>query len=167
MVLVDSHGRVLQFSESVAQLVGWPASSAGRRRLPSPLHAFLTEASTRRKHTCFVTVNGTRLRVDCYRLAETGGASPTDYALYIQRDDPKALRAANAAHILGLTRRQQEVCARIADGQEYREIAAELGISASTVIDHVRRIHRHLGVRNRAKLVALLEQAATGAEVTV
>jgi DNA-binding CsgD family transcriptional regulator len=58
------------------------------------------------------------------------------------------------------------VCARIADGQEYREIAAELGISPSTVIDHVRRIHRRLGVRNRAKLVALLEQAAAGGAVS-
>ena len=166
MVLVDSRGRVLQFSESVAQLVGWPTSTAGRR-LPGQLHAFLTEASTRRKHTCFVTLNGTRLRVDCYWLADTGGTTSRQYALYVQRDDPKALRAANAAHSLGLTRRQQEVCARIADGQEYREIAAELGISASTVIDHVRRIHRRLGVRNRAKLVALLEQTATGAEISV
>lgn len=163
MVLVDARGRVLQFSSAVTELMGWAASGATPRRLPTPLHALVTEPSTRRKATCYLTLNGSRLRVDCYLLAESDSPNVQHYALHLRRDEPLGLRAANAARSLGLTPRQQEICSRIADGEEYREIAAALGISASTVVDHVRRIHRRLGVRSRAKLIMLLEQTANGA----
>ena len=165
MLLVDARGRVLQFSSAVAELIGWAAAGALPRRLPTPLHALVTEPSTRRKASCFVSLNGSRLRVDCYLLAESDSAKPQHYALHLRRDDPLVLRAANAARTLGLTLRQQQICARIADGEEYREIATALGISASTVVDHVRRIHRRLGVRSRTKLILLLEQTANGAAV--
>jgi DNA-binding CsgD family transcriptional regulator len=129
------------------------------------MRAFLTDVGRRRKPICVITVNGARLRIHCYLMSESGDPGSLRYALHVQRDEPKALRAANGARTLGLTARQQEICARIADGREYREIAADLGISTSTVVDHVRRIHRRLGVHNRSTLVALLEQADNAAGV--
>jgi PAS domain S-box-containing protein len=54
-----------------------------------------------------------------------------------------------------LTTREREVLAMVAMGRGTSWIAAELGISASTVETHVRRCLEKLGARNRAHAIAL------------
>jgi DNA-binding CsgD family transcriptional regulator len=49
-----------------------------------------------------------------------------------------------------LTPRQAQILARLATGMTMREIAAELGISVSTVKNHLAVIYRTLGVHNSA-----------------
>ena len=55
-----------------------------------------------------------------------------------------------------LTARQREVLALMAAGRGNREIAAELGISLSTVKTHVENILRVMGAENRTEAAALL-----------
>ena len=62
---------------------------------------------------------------------------------------PRALEA------LGLTRRQAEVLAWLAQGKANHEIAALLAISASTVARHVEAIFAALGVRTRTAAAAV------------
>ena len=54
-----------------------------------------------------------------------------------------------------LTAREREVLAMVAMGRGTSWIAAELGISASTVETHVRNCLEKLGARNRAHAIAL------------
>lgn len=59
----------------------------------------------------------------------------------------------------GLTPREAEVAACIAQGLTNREIAAELEVSTNTVQNHVRSLLAKLGVRSRAAVAARLEEA--------
>lgn len=54
----------------------------------------------------------------------------------------------------GLTERQTEVCAYLAQGLSNEQIAAKLFISEDTVKSHLRHIFKNLGFATRAELVA-------------
>ncbi len=53
-----------------------------------------------------------------------------------------------------LTPRQREVCRVLVQGCSNAEIAAKLGISVSTVQNHLHSILRKLGVRRRGEVMA-------------
>lgn len=55
-----------------------------------------------------------------------------------------------------LTPRQREVASRLAKGMSEKEIAFDLGVSTHTAHDHVKAIHRVLGVRSRGELLVRL-----------
>lgn len=52
-----------------------------------------------------------------------------------------------------LSRRQSDALRGLADGKVYKEIAVELGTSASTVRSHLHNVYRKLGVADRAQAV--------------
>jgi len=54
---------------------------------------------------------------------------------------------------LGLTRREQQLVQMIGRGSTNKEIAAELNISEQTVKNHIHRMLRKVGVRNRLQAV--------------
>ena len=58
-----------------------------------------------------------------------------------------------------LTARQREVAVAVAQGLGNREIAARLGVSPTTVHDHVAALHTAYGTRARVELVAALSAA--------
>jgi predicted ATPase/DNA-binding NarL/FixJ family response regulator len=62
--------------------------------------------------------------------------------------------ASTAAAPGGLTRRELEIAALIADGRSNKAIAAELVISPATVARHVANIMSKLGFRSRAQIAA-------------
>jgi DNA-binding CsgD family transcriptional regulator len=53
-----------------------------------------------------------------------------------------------------LTPRQRQVLSGLAGGESEKEVAARLGISAHTLHDHVKAVHRAYGVRSRGELLA-------------
>lgn len=53
-----------------------------------------------------------------------------------------------------LTVREQEIVTHLAEGQLYKEIADQLGLSVETVRTHLRNIYEKLHVRNRTEAVA-------------
>ena len=59
---------------------------------------------------------------------------------------------------LGLTPRQQEVCALMVKGRPVKQIAHELGISTATVKAHLQPILRVLGVMNRTEAIVALHR---------
>jgi DNA-binding CsgD family transcriptional regulator len=54
---------------------------------------------------------------------------------------------------LGVTRREHEILALIAEGLSTREIAARLGVSENTVKSHAGRLFDKLGARRRTQAV--------------
>ena len=68
-----------------------------------------------------------------------------------ERPTPARLRAR-----LGLTRRQAEAVAALANGATEKEAAEALGLGAPTLHTHVRRAYEKLYLRSRADLAALL-----------
>ncbi|OAA24537.1 transcriptional regulator, luxR family [Frankia sp. EI5c] len=61
-----------------------------------------------------------------------------------------------AGRLPGLTPREREVAARLADGIGDREIAVALGISPRTVHKHLEQIYRKLGLQSRGAVVAMM-----------
>jgi DNA-binding CsgD family transcriptional regulator len=62
--------------------------------------------------------------------------------------------------VMGLSAREAEVALAIVRGQTAVQVATELGISAHTVQDHVRRVYEKLDVHSRQELAARLLGAA-------
>lgn len=56
----------------------------------------------------------------------------------------------------GLSPREMQVAALMADGLNAAEIGAQIGISKKTVNTYRYRIHEHLGVRNDVQAVRIL-----------
>lgn len=65
---------------------------------------------------------------------------------------------------LGLTRREAEVLALVARGEANEAIARALAASQRTIAKHVERIHRKLGVDNRAAAAARAHDVATAVD---
>src|SRR5262249_50879649 len=70
------------------------------------------------------------------------------------RDVPKGPRAATRRNPAGLTARELEVLALVAEGLRNAEIAAQLFVSEKTVGHHVSAILRKLDVRTRGQVAS-------------
>ena len=107
---------------------------------------------------------------EAVRIFERMGATATvarGQAIMRQRgigSIPRGARADTRANRFGLTRREQEVLALVAEGMTNAEIAAKLFIAEKTVDNHVAAVLAKMGVSSRheaAKLADDLEAVAT------
>jgi PAS domain S-box-containing protein len=71
---------------------------------------------------------------------------------------PAEILPATLAPILSLTRRELEVLRLLARGAETPEIARELGISSTTVRNHVQHLLEKLGAHTRLQVVSLAQR---------
>ncbi|MEM7744620.1 MAG: GAF domain-containing protein [Pseudomonadota bacterium] len=63
-----------------------------------------------------------------------------------------------------LSKREKEVAAAYADGQSYKEIARDLGVSPTTVRSHLRAVYSKLGVSSKIALAQFLSGESEGTE---
>jgi non-specific serine/threonine protein kinase len=115
------------------------------------LHAFHDE--------CVASVRG-RLGERAYQAAASRGAAmPTAdaVAFALERQDEGGLPAPRPpAGDFGLTRREREVAALVAEGLSNREIAARLVVAQRTAEGHVENILSKLGFTSRAQVAGWL-----------
>jgi DNA-binding CsgD family transcriptional regulator len=98
--------------------------------------------------------DGARLRVD---YSATANVEPARHLSILMFPPATPDRRQSQLPERGalLTRREREVLGMVAMGRGSLGIAAELGVSASTVETHVRHCMDKLGARNRAHAIAL------------
>jgi DNA-binding NarL/FixJ family response regulator len=127
--------------------------------------ALLAEA-----HSACVRMGAKPLRVDIEALARRARIDLAAAAPSAAAREPTPRREQSAAEALGLTARELDVLALLADGRTNRQIAEALFISAKTAGVHVSNILRKLDAttRTQAATVALhgglLDEHAAGPE---
>lgn len=84
-----------------------------------------------------------------------GSAGSSEHAVFIQRAHP-TLIAPLLLRAYGLTGREQEVTQLVLRGATTAQIAARLGISRHTVVDHLKSIFDKTDARTRGELSATL-----------
>jgi DNA-binding CsgD family transcriptional regulator len=98
-----------------------------------------------------------------HRLTIRLAGGPGERALLLEERRAGLSPAALAP--LGLTRRESEVLALVAQGASNEAIALTLATSPRTVAKHVERIHRKLGVESRAAAAARAYEVVTVPDV--
>ncbi|WP_433578323.1 ATP-binding protein [Nocardia brasiliensis] len=99
---------------------------------------------------------GERLFADTVRLVSTMSlAAAIDYA--------RSVHGRSALHTL--TPRQREIAELVATGKTNRMIAAELGLSEWTVVNHLRRVMVKLGCPSRLHIALLVQRGAKTATI--
>lgn len=93
------------------------------------------------------------------------GTGPSDGALLMQitfrRWEPREVAVRRVLRSMPVTVGQASVCAALYAGQSQGEIALSLGVAASTVADHVRKLYCSLDVSCFSELRALLDRRLT------
>jgi DNA-binding NarL/FixJ family response regulator len=103
----------------------------------------------------FLTKDASRDEIHLALEAAAAGHAHLDPAAHSVLVDAAAAAASPAAPPPdGLTRRELEVLALIAEGLSNREIASRLFVSEATVKTHVNRVFAKTGSRDRAQAVA-------------
>ncbi|MGW3350091.1 helix-turn-helix transcriptional regulator [Nonomuraea rubra] len=80
---------------------------------------------------------------------------------------PRGPRRATAANVAGLTPRQADVLALLAEGLSNAEIAARLSLSAKTVDHHISAVLGKLGVTSRGQAAALAHRMNASGEAAI
>jgi DNA-binding CsgD family transcriptional regulator len=151
LILVEPDGAMDFLTPSAA---AWLEKFFGRwgpaRRPPAPLAAWL-----RRAEAVHVTEHAAaRLIVRAFR--------DHGQTLLLVSRQPTQLDARSLT-ALGLTRREAEVLARVAEGRTNAQVAADLGARPRTIAKHMQRIFDKLGVGTRTAAAAVARGAPAGA----
>lgn len=104
---------------------------------------------------------GPRLETPCEILDSTDSTRWSANGLKFEASPYRDLflvRAARESALDRLSPRQLAVAELLARGKRYKEIGRELGISPSTVTNHVNHIHEKLGIEKREELIALFNR---------
>ena len=76
------------------------------------------------------------------------------------KEAPESVNRVNGGAIDSLTRREQAVALRVAQGQSNKEIGRALGITERTVKSHLGAVFRKTGARDRLHLALFLKERA-------
>ena len=108
-----------------------------------------------------LVVVGTMVLLSERSLTNTWGMSVEDAEPHrlerFARSDIIEGRSHELARDFGLTLREEEILAQLAQRKRNHEIASELFISEQTVKTHVRNLYRKLGIHSRDELYALFD----------
>ena len=99
-------------------------------------------------------------------LCSPGAAQHAERGLLqivLLRLEPREVAVQRVLRELPISLGQASVCAALYAGQTQTEVARDLGVAASTVVDHVRKLYRALGVCGAAELRELLDRRIAAA----
>ena len=135
--------------------IPYPAAYAHFRKAETLLAAKATRAwiepIIRAAHLTTVALEATPLRHELESLAKRGRLRLTEQVTTVAEPEPSPTAAAS----LGLTQRETEVLALVAEGRTNRQIGQALFITPKTASLHVSRILAKLGVNGRGEAAAI------------
>lgn len=102
-----------------------------------------------------VTAYG-RFVVRAYALDPHADGGPRSIAIQIEKRLPVGVKMLRSPVYRSLTPREQDVARMLPTGLSYPQIGERLGVSASTVVTHVRNLGQKLGVGSREEIVSTL-----------
>lgn len=161
-VCLTTTGSVLEANRRAHALVVRYRDAAGITGRARVLGDFVARAleTARGQHDWLLpaTNPSSILVVNAHRLAKETHSLPDDVILLQLKEILlPAAPSGPPSPLLLLTERQQEIALLLArTGSSYKQIAAQLGISESTLRKHGENIYRALGIHSRAELSALL-----------
>jgi DNA-binding CsgD family transcriptional regulator len=117
------------------------------------------------EHACVLAwYGGEREQRQALTILEQLGAAPAAQALRKQmrahgiRRIPRGARSSTQSNTHGLTAREAEILSLLSDGLRNAAIAKRLFVSTRTIDHHVSAILLKLGVKSRAKAIAITQQ---------
>jgi DNA-binding CsgD family transcriptional regulator len=129
-------------------------------RLPMAVHALASRLRRARTDVAASLRARARGKSGRWYSLRASLAEPNEYGVSatVIMVAPAALReiAGLLSHLYELSAREREVVAAVARGESTKSIAASLGVSAHTVLEHIERACHKIGVRGRKALVAKL-----------
>jgi len=97
------------------------------------------------------------------RPADAAAYSQADMLLLtVRRLEPRAVAVQRVLRELPISAGQASICAALVAGQAQTQIARDLGVAASTVVDHTRKLYRALDVCGAAELRDLVDRRLAG-----
>jgi DNA-binding NarL/FixJ family response regulator len=87
-------------------------------------------------------------------ISYIGQSGPDEYLLRIIENN-FTITQARLSKVFGLTTREAEVLAWLANGKSNRDIGSILDLSPRTINKHLERVHKKLGVENRTAAAAM------------
>ncbi|KKB80837.1 hypothetical protein VW35_01135 [Devosia soli] len=166
-VLFDSRREILRRNGEAEAVLGDLISHANGRlsaqnaQVSSQLRAALDDAIERGENSELIAVNQEGrhpLLVQFVALARGSGARAA--MLLLDTEAPPAISEQLAAKLFALTPTEARVAAAIARGLRTEEIAADMGVTATTLAFHMRNIFRKAGVGRQQDLMALIFRSA-------
>ena len=124
--------------------------------------ALLGDAAAALTLVALIVVASTLLTTEDY--VTTWGITPVDRQENSQTAIPtKADLYARLSRRYGLTRREEEVLALLADGASTADIERELVISNGTARNHIQHVYKKMGLRSRQQVQAFVSDELAGA----
>ena len=133
----------------------WRAAEALLARRGDRRDRELAAELLRRGHATAVELGAAPLRAELERLARLGRVELTAGAAAGGQAPDRPADATAPAAALGLTARELEVLALVAEGRSNRQVGEALFISAKTASVHVSNILAKLGVASRVEAAAV------------
>ena len=176
---VDRNGVIVLWNQAAEQTLGYSSSTAvgqycwkllcgedvyGNQycceRCPLREMAFRHEAVNTYKAT-FKTAQSGRIKfsIGCMVVFDDAGTKLLLHICHPEKETEEydksrvAVSSLVSTHLDNLTKRENEVLVFLADGQSTRDIASSMGISNSTVRNHIQHLMRKLNAHNRLEAV--------------
>lgn len=164
-LLIDHLGHVAHASRGAARLL-LQAGGGLRQRVSAdpfslPLLAELADqARVEHDLTRWLDSAWGRFELRARRLqACDAGARASWVSVSIRRHEPQALADERRLQHLQLPPAQTAVCRLLLAGHGQAEVAQQLGVAPSTVIDHCRKLYKRLGVHSLRELQQRVREA--------
>lgn len=100
-----------------------------------------------------------RFEFSAQRLAAADPAAPSWTQVQLRRLEPRELADERRLRAFELSSGQAAVARLLLKGQAQSEVARQLGVASSTVVDHTRKLYRRLGVRSARELIERVRSA--------
>lgn len=170
LLLIDARGQVCHASPGARRLLMLARGGMTRERLDMPLDVLagplldLLRRQVRQQapctDPCLLTQENAwgQFTFAATPLLPMGGAEAlVQVMIHWSESHPAALQ--RALRRLPITTGQAVVCRALYEGQPQTRISQQLGVSPTTVIDHVRKVYRALDVRSAQELRARIDRA--------